>query len=62
MSKRLRAKLREVKQTLLRLRHQPIRIQGTWLQAVVRGYFKYHSIRATWPPWNRFARRPCSPS
>jgi RNA-directed DNA polymerase len=44
MSKRLQAKLRQVRQTLLRQRHQPIPRQGQWLQAVVRGYYNYHAI------------------
>jgi group II intron reverse transcriptase/maturase len=42
--KRLRAKLQEVKRTLLAQRHRPISEQGTWLQRVVRGYFNYHAI------------------
>jgi RNA-directed DNA polymerase len=43
-SKRLRAKLREVKERLLRQRHDPIPKQGKWLQSVVRGYFNYHGV------------------
>src|SRR5712692_5071371 len=41
---RLRAKLREVKETLRRRLHAPINEQGTWLQQVVRGYFAYHAV------------------
>lgn len=44
MSKRLRAKLQEIKQVLLQRRHLPIPEQGAWLRAVVRGYFNYHAI------------------
>jgi hypothetical protein len=44
MSKRLRAKLREVKQELLRRRHLPIPEQGAWLRRVVQGYFNYHAV------------------
>src|SRR6266851_1675314 len=40
----LRAKLREVKETLRRRLHAPINEQGTWLQQVVRGYFAYHAV------------------
>jgi group II intron reverse transcriptase/maturase len=51
MSSRLRAKLRGVKETLLRQRHRPLPEQGAWLQGVVRGYFHYHAI-----PGNMAAR------
>jgi len=44
MSKRLRAKLQEIKQALLQRRHSSIPEQGAWLRAVVRGYFNYHAI------------------
>ena len=44
VKKRLRAKLQEVRQTLLRRRHEPIPDQGRWLQGVVRGYYNYHAI------------------
>jgi group II intron reverse transcriptase/maturase len=44
MSQRLRAKLQEVKRELLNQRHSRIAEQGTWLQAVVRGYYNYHAI------------------
>jgi hypothetical protein len=41
---RLRAKLREVKETLRRRLHAPINEQGTWLRQVVRGYFADHAV------------------
>jgi RNA-directed DNA polymerase len=41
---RLRAKLREVKETMRRRLHAPINEQGTWLRQVVRGYFAYHAV------------------
>jgi RNA-directed DNA polymerase len=44
MSKRLRAKLQAVKQTLLWQRHKPIPEQGSWLRRVVQGYYNYHAI------------------
>src|SRR6516164_9072626 len=44
VSKRLRAKLRGVKEALLRRRHEPLSQQIAWLQGVVRGYFNYHAI------------------
>jgi RNA-directed DNA polymerase len=41
---RLRAKLREVKQTLRRRLHAAIDEQGAWLRQVVRGYFACHAV------------------
>src|SRR6516164_6881397 len=43
-TKRLRAKLKEVKQELTRRRHEPIPRQGKWLRGVVQGYFNYHGV------------------
>jgi group II intron reverse transcriptase/maturase len=44
ISKRLRAKLREVNDQLKRRRHQPIPEQGRWLAAVVRGHLAYYAV------------------
>jgi len=41
---RMRAKLQEIKETLLRQRHQPIPKQGDWLRQVVTGFFAYHAV------------------
>jgi RNA-directed DNA polymerase len=41
---RLRAKLREVKETLRRRLHEPIGEQGAWLRQVVCGFFAYHAV------------------
>ena len=41
---RMRAKLREIKETLRRCMHRPIPEQGKWLGRVVRGYFNYHAV------------------
>jgi group II intron reverse transcriptase/maturase len=43
-TKRLRAKLSEVKQALMLRRHEPIPKQGKWLRGVVQGYFNYHAV------------------
>ena len=43
-TKRLRAKLSEVKGELALRRHEPIPQQGKWLRSVVRGYFNYHGV------------------
>ena len=42
--KRMRAKLRDVREELLRRRHRPVPEQGAWLASVVRGYFAYHAV------------------
>jgi len=44
ISKRLRAKLAEVKGQLKRRRHQPIPEQGRWLARVVRGHLAYYAV------------------
>jgi group II intron reverse transcriptase/maturase len=43
-SDRMRAKLKEIKQTLRRRMHQTIAEQGRWLGQVVAGYFNYHAV------------------
>jgi RNA-directed DNA polymerase len=42
--KRLRAKLREIKQQLRQRMHDPIAETGKWLRSVVQGYFNYHAV------------------
>jgi RNA-directed DNA polymerase len=44
VSKRMRAKLRQVKDELARRRHQPIPEQGQWLASVVRGHCAYYAV------------------
>jgi len=44
ISKRLRAKLHEVKDQLHRGRHRPIPEQGLWLASVVRGHLAYYAV------------------
>jgi RNA-directed DNA polymerase len=44
ISKRMRVKLREVKDQLKRRRHQPIPVQGRWLGSVVRGHLAYYAV------------------
>ena len=43
-SKRLQAKLRALKDELLRRRHQPIPVQGRWLASVLRGHANYYGV------------------
>jgi len=56
VSKRLRAKLRGVKETLRKRRHDPLLQQIAWLQGVVRGYFNYHAIPGNMPALETFRR------
>ena len=42
--KRMKAKLREIKETLRRHRHTPIDEQGRWLGTVMKGYFAYFAV------------------
>jgi group II intron reverse transcriptase/maturase len=50
ISKRMRAKLKAVKDQLMRRRHQPIPDQGRWLRSVVQGHLNYYAV-----PGNRRA-------
>ena len=43
-SKRLRAKLREVKDRAQTSTHLPIPEQGHWLASVVRGHLGYYAV------------------
>ena len=42
--KRMRAKLREIKQELHTRMHDPVPQTGGWLKSVVQGYFNYHAV------------------
>ena len=44
ISKRMRAKLREVNDQLRRRKHEPIPVQGRWLASVVRGHLAYYAV------------------
>jgi len=44
ISKRMRAKLREVNDQLKHRRHQPIPVQGQWLRSVVQGHLAYYAV------------------
>jgi RNA-directed DNA polymerase len=44
IAKRLRGKLRDLKQQLQRRRHDPVAKTGEWLRSVVQGYFNYHAV------------------
>ena len=42
--KRMRAKLRQIKQQLRERMHDPVPQTGQWLQSIVRGYFNYYAV------------------
>jgi RNA-directed DNA polymerase len=42
--KRMRAKLRGIKQQLRQRMHDPVAQTGEWLKSVVQGYFNYHAV------------------
>jgi RNA-directed DNA polymerase len=44
IAKRMRAKLREVKDELKRRRHFPVPHQGRWLASVLRGHYAYYAV------------------
>jgi group II intron reverse transcriptase/maturase len=44
VSKRMRAKLKEVKDQLKRRRHEPVPEQGRWLGRVIRGHLAYYAV------------------
>ena len=43
-TKRIRATLVALRQTLKRRRHEPIPVIGKWLRRVVQGYLNYHAV------------------
>jgi group II intron reverse transcriptase/maturase len=54
MTKRLGAKVKEIGQTLMGMRSQPVRQQGTWLRRVVSGWMNYHAIPTNSTAISRF--------
>lgn len=50
IAKRLRAKIHEIRETLMRCRHRPMPEQGGWLRSVVQGHYNYYGV-----PGNRKA-------
>ena len=57
IAKRLRAKLREIKQELRRRMHDPVLQTGKWLRSVVQGYFNYHAVPGNMQRLNVFRER-----
>ena len=40
----MRAKLKDIKEKLLKRKHQPVGETGRWLRHVVRGWLGYHAV------------------
>jgi group II intron reverse transcriptase/maturase len=59
IAKRMAAKVKEVKETLMKRRHDPIPDLGAWLKAVVSGYFNYHAIPGNRASIGAFRREIC---
>jgi len=53
-AKRMNAKLKQLKSTLLRMRHVSIPVQGAWLQRVIRGYYNYYAVPTNIMALDRF--------
>ena len=52
--KRMRARLQALRDTLVRGRHRPLRLQAEWLGRVVMGYFRYFAIPGNIPAMESF--------
>ena len=50
----MRAKLREVKESLRQRMHAPIPETGSWLASVVRGHFQYFGVPGNQPALSIF--------
>ena len=55
-SKRMRAKLRELKEELRRRLHSPVPQTGAWLRRVVQGYYNYYSVPRNGEAMKEFTR------
>ncbi len=56
---RLRRKLHELRDELMGRRHDPLPVQGAWVQSVVRGYFRYHAVPGNSSALNSFRTALC---
>ena len=57
VARRMRAKLRQIKQELRRRMHQPIKDVGRWLCSVVNGWYRYYAVPLTSRILASFRRR-----
>ena len=54
IAKKARAKLKEIRETLRRKIHLPMRLQGQWLRSVIRGHFNYYAVPGNADALNAF--------
>lgn len=54
ISKRMRAKLQEIKEQLRKRMHRPVGETGRWLRRVVQGWLNYHAVPSNSNHLNRF--------
>ena len=59
VTKRWRNKVKEVRWTLRRNRHDPVRKQGQWLRRVVQGHFNYYGVPGNRRALDRFRTQVC---
>jgi hypothetical protein len=57
IAKRLRKKLKEVKEHLRRMFHEPIFVLGKWLGSVVRGFMNYYAVPGNFDSIKAFRTR-----
>jgi len=56
IAKRLRAKLKQIRQKLRRKSHLPISMQGQWLRSVIRGHSNYYAVPGNYDALKTFRR------
>lgn len=54
ITKRFRAKIKDVREKLLRRRHLPVSRLGAWLRAVLQGHFNYYGVPCNGKALNAF--------
>ena len=54
IAKRLRAKLKEVREENVKRMHEPVSEQGKWLRSVINGHFNYYGVPGNGKSLNTF--------
>jgi len=54
--RRMRARLKALREEIAQRRHMSVRIQGRWLKRVVQGYFAYHAVPTNIPRLDGFRK------
>ena len=54
IAKRLRSKVKEIREEILRRRHDPVPEQGKWLRSVVQGHLNYFAVPSNKPSIDAF--------